>query len=176
MQKFALIPLLVLLCGCCQITSPIDFDPEPTQPPSLECPSIDEIMQVCSGEAPEELQSFAQEDTGGATCMYTKPLSSDVQESMEAYGAEYEGMPILQIVIIPVESAIAADMSFQFAVQPFIAEEDVIARDEIGRKSLRANHALGFATSSAVVIITETNDNNTCSSDELLQLGQSIIS
>ena len=110
---------------------------------------------VCSGERPEEVQAFPHGESGGFTCLYKKGI-----------------LTLIQSVVNPVPNEMTADMSFAFVVKPFISEQDVAGRDEIGRKSLRTRDALGFATSSRVVIVTETNGNKTCRPEEILPLGR----
>ncbi len=173
----SLIVLVILVTSCTQTS--ISTAPSSSRPSlgvsNIECPSIDRVMSVCSGnEIPERLQSSPHEDTGGVSCSYMVIIPQEVQEIGVPLGMPTE-RPVLSIVVNPTEDRFASELSFGFVIAPFIEESEIIGRNEIGIKSLRAKDILGFATDHEVVLITETNDNKTCKPEELLDFGRLVV-
>ncbi|MBI4133150.1 hypothetical protein HY478_00900 [Candidatus Uhrbacteria bacterium] len=140
-----------------------------------ECPSIENLASVCGGtEPPETVEYTAHEEDSGYTCLYKVRIPEASDPVARSVGLPPE-RPVVTLGVTIMPDRFAADLSFQFITQPMFTSMNVLAENEIGTRSLRAAAALGFSTPNGLVIITETNDNRTCGSRELVALGNLIL-
>lgn len=137
------------------------------------CPSVEDLVEACGPiEPPRSVEQSVHEEQTGFTCLYKVDIPEAADPVSQMVGLPPERAVVTAAVTkIDPPSQFAADLSFQFAIQPFFTSSGVIAENEIGTRSLRGPDALGFSTASGIVLITETNGNRTCTSDRLLQFG-----